>query len=540
MKLRIVASAVVLLCVTAVAGTVPLRALAAPEPDHSRVPGVVVAHSPAASGIYIGSPGIIILPDGTYLAKHDEFGPRSTERTSAVTHVYRSADRGASWEHLAKVDGLFWANIFHHQGAVYMMGTSAGHGHGHCVIRRSTDGGRTWTEAEDENTGLLFPDLSYATAPMQVVIHNGRIWRTMEDEQGGDRWGHSFRAFMMSAPVDADLLAASNWTSTNAIARDPSWLGGRFGGWLEGNAVVDPEGRIVNILRVAGLEGKAAFVRISEDGKKASFDPETGFIDLPGGTKKFLIRRDPRSGTYWALSNPAIGGSVRNTLALMHSEDLIDWDIRCILLHHPDPVYHAFQYPDWVFDGDDILVASRTAYDDGIGGSRRAHDANYLTFHRFDKFRERTLADSAVHPEDIGRAPRVTVELGAATVEGRGLTIQTLRNGAVSFANRKYLWEDVPEELQGWHYTQTGGGEPPHMKATARRDTTLYLATATCQPGIDTTGWEPAPDLKFRYTDGGRTRMDVFRRSVKAGESIDIPQGNWTGGLLLAPPAEEE
>ncbi len=534
MKPTNLASAAVLLSV--VAACVPPFAAGQSKPDHSRVPGVVVAHSPQASGIYIGSAGIVVLPDGSYLAKHDEFGPKSTEKTSAVTHVYRSTDRGRSWQHLARVDGLFWANIFHHQDAVYMMGTSAGHTRGHCVIRRSTDGGRTWTKAKDENTGRLFPNISYHTAPMPVVIHNGRIWRTMEDEQGGDRWGHSFRAFMMSAPVDADLLVASNWTSSNAIARDPSWLGGRFGGWLEGNAVVDPEGRMVNILRVAGLEGKAAVVRISDDGKKASFDPKTGFLDFPGGTKKFLIRRDPRSGNYWALSNPAIGGSVRNTLALMHSENLIDWEIRCILLHHPDPVYHAFQYPDWVFDGDDMLVASRTAYDDGIGGSHRAHDANYLTFHRFENFRELTLADSAVHPDDIGRGPRVTVELGAATVEGRGFTVQTLRNGAVSFANRKYIWENVPEKLQGWHYTQTAGGVNPQMRAGATRDTVLYLATATCQPGIDTAGWEPVPELAFRYTDSGRTGMEVFRRAVEAGDAIDVPQGNWTGGLLLVAP----
>ena len=62
-----------------------------PNPDHSQVPGVVIPHSPASSGIYIGSPGIAILPDGSYLAKQDEFGPQSTEKTRAVTHVYRSA-----------------------------------------------------------------------------------------------------------------------------------------------------------------------------------------------------------------------------------------------------------------------------------------------------------------------------------------------------------------------------------------------------------------------------------------------------------------
>jgi hypothetical protein len=309
-----------------------------------------------------------------------------------------------------------------------MLGASAGHTHGRCVIRKSTDGGRTWTEAEDERSGLLRPDLSYATAPVPVVIHNGRIWRAMEDEKSGGGWGHSFRAFVMSAPIDADLLKASNWTSTNAIPRDPTWLGGQFRGWLEGNAVVDPDGRMVNILRVnvenaSRIAGKAAVVRISNDGRTATFDPKTGFIELPGAAKKFTIRYDPKSKAYWSLTNPVMGrtdrnaGSVRNTLALLRSENLIKWEMRCILLHHPDVGHHGFQYPDWVFDGDDLIAAIRTAYDDGVGGAHNAHDANYLTFHRFEKFRDLTLADSIIDPQTIGDARPAESDLGVLGAE---------------------------------------------------------------------------------------------------------------------------
>jgi len=387
----------------------PLASVRAQEParpDHAKVPGVVIAHSPAASGIYLGSPGIVVLPDGVYLAKHDEFGPRSTEGTNAITHVYRSTDRGRFWGHLARVEGLFWANIFCHEGALYMMGTSAGHRQGHCVIRRSADGGRTWTRAKDKNSGLLFPDLSYHTAPVPVVVHHGRIWRAMEDEKTGGGWGHMFRAFILSAPVDADLLQASSWTASNALPRDPGYLENQFRGWLEGNAVVDPDGRIVNLLRVnveqdSRVAGKAALVRLSADGRTASFDPQTGFLDFPGGAKKFTIRYDPKSQAYWSLTNPVLGridrnaGSIRNTLALLRSKDLRTWEIRCILLHHPDVARHGFQYPDWVFDGDDVIAAIRTAYDDGLGG---AHNANYLTFHRFAGFRDLTMADSVIDP----------------------------------------------------------------------------------------------------------------------------------------------
>jgi hypothetical protein len=46
--------------------------------DKNKVPGVVVDHIPASEKIYIGSPGICILPDGSYVASHDLFGPAST------------------------------------------------------------------------------------------------------------------------------------------------------------------------------------------------------------------------------------------------------------------------------------------------------------------------------------------------------------------------------------------------------------------------------------------------------------------------------
>ena len=69
------------------------------------------------------------------------------------------------------------------------------------------------------------------------------------------------------------------------------------------------------------------------------------------------------------------------------SEDLREWRITRELIRHPDPAKHAFQYVDWDFDGDDIVYASRTAFDDGLGGANRAHDANYLTFGRVTKFR---------------------------------------------------------------------------------------------------------------------------------------------------------
>jgi hypothetical protein len=108
----------------------------------------------------------------------------------------------------------------------------------------------------------------------------------------------------------------------------------------------------------------------------------------------------------------------------------------------------------------------------------------------------------------------------------------------VAFSNRVYVWEQLPLTLAGWRYTRTAGGEAAQIAVTPQRDMTLRMATAASGRGIDTRGWQAEQDLVFRYTDAGRTPMQVLSREAKAGQRIEIPQGNWTGGLLLIPPAE--
>jgi hypothetical protein len=270
------------------------------------------------------------------------------------------------------------------------------------VIRRSLDGGMTWTTPTDANTGRLRDDAEYHTAPTPVIEHDGRLWRGFEQRNPPSGWGVNFRAGMFSAPMDANLLVATNWTTSNFLPRDPNWLDGKFNAWLEGNVVVAPDGRLVDVLRVdkPGLPEKAAIVDISADGRTASFNPQTGFVDFAGGAKKFTIRYDDQSREYWSLvnliepqdRNAGAPGAIRNTLAMTSSPDLMHWKLRTILLTNPEVKKHGFQYVDWQFDGDDVIAVSRTAFDDGLGGANNYHNANYLTFHRVKHFRDLTPA----------------------------------------------------------------------------------------------------------------------------------------------------
>ena len=397
--IAIPAGAIVLAIAAAAAAAQPqtttFQVPRAVQPPGDSIKGIVIDHSPKSSRTYIGSPSIAILPGGQYVASHDFFGPGCSNDRSVV---FGSSDRGASWAKLADIQGQWWSTLFAHREALYILGATREYGQ--IVIRRSTDGGRTWTTPTDAASGLLRAETQYHCAPMPVIVHDGRLWRGFERRDPPRGWGITFCAGMISTPVNADLLDAKSWTVSNFLPGDRTWLGGKFGGWLEGNAVVGRDGKMLDILRVEtpGYPEKAAIVRVSGDGRTVSFDPQTGFIDFPGGAKKFTIRFDPKSDLYWTLTtlvpqqyqSARRPGATRNTLALACSKDLTQWTARKTLLQHADVDRHGFQYVDWLFEGDDIIAVCRTAYDDAEGGARDNHDANFLTFHRVENFRTAT------------------------------------------------------------------------------------------------------------------------------------------------------
>ncbi|MFA7003104.1 MAG: exo-alpha-sialidase [Verrucomicrobiia bacterium] len=503
-----------------------------------KVPGVIIDYIPASTGTYIGSPSIAVLPNGDYVASHDHFGPKTKEHESALTTVFRSANRGKTWQKVSEVQGAFWSSLFVHRGTLYLLGPDRHYGN--ILIRRSTDGGETWTTPPSSTTGLLRDNGEYHCAPMPVIEHAGRLWRAFEWRNPPIAWGINYRAGMLSAPVDADLLNAASWTLAEPLPSDRSWNGGDMGAWLEGNAVVTPSSELVDILRVQTWSPgeKAAVVRVSADGKKMSFDPATGFVNFPGGAKKFTIRFDPQSKLYWSLAsivherhranNP---GGIRNTLALTCSADLTNWTVRCILLYHPEVRKHGFQYVDWLFDGDDIIAANRTAYDDDQGGAHNFHDANFLTFHRVANFRRLTMADS-VPLTSPGASRHETADF---TITGTGFEIAKFNEGGTAFSNRNYVWQNLPEKFRGGTYTRTAGGEAAVIAVRAKRDATLQVATTAAQGKTMLSDWEEM-GASFNYTDKGKTKMAVFTRALKIGQEVVVPQGNWTGTLVLLRP----
>ncbi|MDP4207106.1 MAG: sialidase family protein [Bacteroidota bacterium] len=366
-------------------GTITIKAQ-----EMSNVPGTVINYYPASSGIYVGSPSLVVLPNGHYLATHDLSGPKGDTMPNAM--VFISADRGKTWEEQGEVKGQYWSTIFYNKGSLYLIGTNKAMGA--IVIRKSDDEGKTWTSPSDGKSGLI-KDGKFHCAPTPILVTHGKIYRGFEqsgtDEPG--KWCSAMKSFMIYSSVDADLLNADSWKFTNMVLK-PKNIPGT--GWLETNAVEDRDKRIVGLTRLNTEEDNVAgFYQLTPDGNQ--IDTTTiKTVEMPGACKKFTVRFDSKSKLFWALTNyppDELKGvnkveRMRSVLTLISSPDLTKWTIRNYVLASKNVQKEGFQYVDWQVDGEDIVFVSRTAFDDEIGGADNCQNANFLTFHRIPNFRK--------------------------------------------------------------------------------------------------------------------------------------------------------
>lgn len=382
--------------------------------DKPTLPGIVITRSLEPKKIFITNPSITILPDGDYLAACTG-AYRVTGTSSAGVSFFLSSDKGQTWKAQSINNGaMSYQNLFVHNGTLYLMGTSGVQSD--VIIRKSTDKGITWTYPTNDTDGILLTG-QYHSAPVPLVVSGGRIWRAFETNVSGDK-----DAFVMSATVNSDLLNAANWTITNALSHQASWISGEgktFKQWLEGNVVMDKNGNIVNILRIDEEKyGGVAAIATVTGTSQLSFNPATDIINFPGGGKKFTIRYDAITDKYWTITNAEFDedrtktqagiynngthcGLLRNRLVLMSSPDLRNWTIKDTLISYDNPFLYGFQYIDWLFDGNDIIAVSRTAFEDERGLPVRQHDANYFLFHRFRNFRTGLISSIIIATDEL-------------------------------------------------------------------------------------------------------------------------------------------
>lgn len=288
-----------------------------------------------------------------------------------LTLLFRSDDGGLHWRYVTDIFPCFWGKMFWHKDRLYMLGVSREYGD--MLIGASDDEGRTWSTPTVLSRGSSSSiENGHHRAPTVVLNSHGRLWTGTEY---GSWKKNRFSASLLSADENADLLDAGNWTFTDFVRPDVESLGEEAGspGGIEGNAVELPDGRVVDLLRFK--EDKAILMEANPDDPEAALVLK-GLPYFPLAHTKFEVARHA-NGIYYALGNPAPG---RNILSLYASPDFVHWDKLQEVVNHAECSIKdvGFQYPVFCFEGNDMLLLSRTAWNH----AHNFHDSNCITFHR--------------------------------------------------------------------------------------------------------------------------------------------------------------
>jgi hypothetical protein len=316
---------------------------------------------------------------------------------------------------------------------------------------------RCWVDDHDGDVLLLRPLRSTATdsqtdrTALLEKLQSFTAGATIATVSATGRTSRDFWVQGIDADENADLLHAPVWRLSNALANpayaqaeklndlfawhfpvaddgelpppsDPS----AWSGWLEGAPVrlehlgsgSDVRPPILNLLRVAGApsgnwSARTLFFDAGATPLHAKFER---FSNDPGmGVTHAGIRWDSESGLYWMVSNVnrestrdttgiglKLASQERSNLALHYSRNASDWFTVGMVAYSRDWV-HSFHYPQFIIEGDDLLVIARShvqsplceaTVDHGPDGSTAGvataghHNSNAVTFHRVANFRD--------------------------------------------------------------------------------------------------------------------------------------------------------
>ena len=397
-----------------------------------------------AEGLYSYSPGICMADKGRIVVTSGSAGSAEKMENLKVKgiryggivqgRIYISDNNGNSFKRVGEYPFMH-ARPFKCGNRLYILGQCMD-----LMIIASDDNGETWSEPKKLTDGE-----DWHQAPCNILLRNGKIYIVMEKrtDRGITGWMvNNIAPVLMRGNIDSDLLNKNNWEFASelyfyeAINKDKlEYTGLPFFwttpstyvevapgrgcseiGWLETNIVkfedekhyLFGDNTIHLFMRAhTGGTGYCAIAKVIENsdgtmttmlesvpsGKKLVFAP------MPGGQMKFHILYDEVSELYWLLSTQAtdsmtraerlpedrynLPNNERRRLVLHFSKNCFDWCFAGVVAIG-DSEKMSRHYAAMEINGDDIYIVSRS----GDENSKDAHDTNFVSFHKIEKFRE--------------------------------------------------------------------------------------------------------------------------------------------------------
>lgn len=395
-------------------------------------------------GLFSYSPGICMGLDGRIIVTSGSSGDDEKMKDFKIKgrrygrwfqgRIFASDDRGRSFTQKG-VFPFMHARPFKCGNRIYVLGQCED-----LMIIASDDNGDTWT-----NAFALTEGEAWHQAPCNVHYRDEYIYIVMEKRSGMKITGwmvHDLAPVLMRGRITDDLTKKENWTFASefyfheAIDKNkleysgipffwttPSTFvevspgrGCAEIGWLETNVVEfkDPnhylhdENTLHLFMRAhTGGTGYCAVAKVIEnsDGtmttmlEQAPSGKKLVFVPMPGGQMKFHILYDEKTELYWLLSTQATDSMTRAEMLPDNRYNLPNNERRRLVLHFSKNCFDwcfagvvaigkgekmSRHYAAMAIDGDDLYVVSRS----GDENSKDAHDTNFTSFHRIEKFRD--------------------------------------------------------------------------------------------------------------------------------------------------------
>ncbi len=119
-------------------------------------------------------------------------------------------------------------------------------------------------------------------------------------------------------------------------------------------------------------------------------------------------------------------------------------------------------------------------------------------------------------------------------IKGTGFEIKLLRASATAYSNRAFVWGCLPEQLDGWQFTQINGGDSPDIALEIKQAGVVFVA-AQLTAELERAGWLRFGHVSLAYNDQAGDRLVVLAKTFNANEGVKITHEGWAGTLVLVP-----
>ncbi len=362
----------------------------------------------------------------------------SATKRKGIGKILSSDDQGHSWNEVCTFP--FWhARPFESRGMLYVIGNAGG-----LYIIKSEDDGNTWSAPHALTEQGLWHAAATNVLQENGFIYLCMDLRSDRSIKGWNVAG--LTPVILRGNESGCLLEKTSWTFSHGLSfidmfgNTSRGSGEYFGipfypshvdrpmalapdihasppGWLEGNIVritdprhiwYDPNQKTLHIILRANTNG-AGYAAVIKAVERQNGDiflqriiAPSGrtilFIPFPGGGMKFYIAYDPISSFYWLATSIVtdsmclltampkgrynLPSNQRNILGLFYSMNCVDWLFADVISKGKNE-FHARNYPAFIFDGEDILLVSRS----GDDLARDGQYTNLITLHRIEGFR---------------------------------------------------------------------------------------------------------------------------------------------------------